>query len=416
MGIGGIFRFTVDSIAKNISKFLISVSLISISILISIIILFSYLGSSYSYDSLNTVLSSGVKGTGVLLFLRVDAPVGTRDDFLNKVNAIDNIKSIGSTSLGGTQGLEPLAKIQKENSSQYAVQSGGIPEILYLNYNSLKLCELNLEQGVSFEELEATEETRYLYLGNGFKDEIMIGETYEADGLKFIVSGFLKEDSKWVDWGIVNGYTSQKVDYTYPLEYAVVMIEFGSPSMSSVLFSVYDDAKTEETLAQISQLAKDYGLSISVQTLEELYQEESADLIVMRSYIFRLFAIVLFATIVIVSCLQINTIIDNKRTYGIYYSIGITRGDLRKIIIMETFIKTIVSLTFSGSFGALLAKWWFKFSEINLLLNQIYFVRTLPKVSIVALIVVFLSTLIPLLILENYTPRELIGGKDDLFR
>lgn len=416
MGISGIFRFAMDNIAKNISKFLISVSLISICTLICIIVFFSYLGSGYSYTSLDGVLNSGVEGTGVLLILRADDSDKSSADFLDEVRLMENVKAIGSTSLGSTYGLENLAKIQKNNSDKYDTSSVGMPEVLYLNYNAIDLCDLNIENGIAFKDLQSNDNKRYLYLGNGFKNEIQIGESYETNGLIYEVAGILDRDSKWVDWSIVNGFTSQRIDYTYPLEYAVIMVEFGSPSMSAVLFSVYDDSKIEKTMDQISQLAKESEISISVQSLDELYQEDSSDLIIMRNYIFRLFAIVVFATIVIVSCLQLDTIMSEKRRYGIYYSIGMMKSDLIKIIITETFIKGMVSVLVSGTVGLLLAKWWFSFSEINPLLNEIYFGQTIPKVSVIAIIVIFLSTIVPFWVINNYTPRELIGGKDDLFR
>ena len=107
-------------------------------------------------------------------------------------------------------------------------------------------------------------------------------------------------------------------------------------------------------------------------------------------------------------CVQSSNIIRNARKYGIMYANGITKEDLRRIICAENVIKLIVAMFLTVAAFAVFI-WYMDMGNVynyNIVLSVKKFVAV--KLILITLGVSAIGTAVPLLVLENMKPIELI--------
>lgn len=226
------------------------------------------------------------------------------------------------------------------------------------------------------------------------------------------VAGFFEEGSKYLQSGFGATVDPQALDYSVELDSMVVLVEY-IPGTNNMIFNVEDKTGMNDAVKELKSIAETYGLEIVVQSIDDIIEERNVDILLMRSYLQRVLWLVLFCSVVLMSCLQMNNVISNKRSYGVYYAMGFSKNNILGMLLAEAFIKTLTAFAVSCIVGIFVAQKWFYGVPFAGVLNELYWKDVVPEVFISAIVIMFFSTVAPMIALYRYTPVELIGGKND---
>lgn len=405
------FMFAWHKIVLNLKSFISSILVMTISLILIAFALFFYHGTKYVENQYDHILAKGMSRSGVVSFM--SHPY--RDhDVMNELYNTKEIESIGSTLLGGNdfECFSELRAIQSGHASDYFNSISGFLEILWINKTLLDFSELKLDTGNMLTEQEISDDVMYMYLGSAYKDKIELGTTYEGDNYKYEVKGFLEPGSTWIEPETINGIHATDANNVLDLEHSVVVAD-NIIHIGEIFFNISDGTTRDEAVKVITDVADKHGTEITVGFLDDMYESENEDTKLLISYIVRIMAVVVFSSLVMISCLQIVGILNGRRTYGILYSIGANERDIGSIIIYENIIRALFSFLLCGiSIMPIVYSWyggemlWSPFKEIVLQ-------KVLPVVLISLIPIVLISCIAPLIFLHRTTPSQLIGGKND---
>ena len=405
------FMFAWHKIVLNFKSFISSILVMTISLILIAFSLFFYHGTQYVENQYDHTLTKGMSRSGIFGF--TSHPY--RDyDIMNELYNSKEIESIGSTTLGGNdfECFSELRAIQSGNASDYVNSISGFLEILWINKTLLGFSELKLDTGNMITDQEINDGVMYMYLGSAYKDKVELGTIYEESNSKFQVQGFLERGSTWIDPDTINGIYATDANNVLDLEYSVIVAD-DFIHVGGLFFSISDGTTRDEAVKAITDIADKHEREITVGFLDDMYKSENEDTRLLISYIVRIMAVVVFSSLVMISCLQIVAILNDRRTYGILYSIGANEKDIGAIIIYENIIRAIFSfLLCSIGILPIVHNWyggdilWSPFKEIVLQ-------KVLPVVFISLIPIAIISCLAPLIFLHRTTPSQLIGGKND---
>lgn len=132
-----------------------------------------------------------------------------------------------------------------------------------------------------------------------------------------------------------------------------------------------------------------------------------------NEYILDVLWIVIFVTVIMLSSIQITTILNSRSEFGIMYSTGFSTGDIIGMTVAENVIKMIVMYFTSLYLVKLLIKKIFIGIEGQAaIINEIFEKYIYSYSAVVIVIIMIIATIVPIWIIYRMKPVELIGGND----
>lgn len=413
-----IFKLAVGNMTKSIKKTILSILILTLTLVLLIFSLLSYTGMNRAYETLDVTLRNGAESCGMIKLKNADATNEKLTSYYCDLIKNGTVDSIGTYDLyGGTESLSELRTIQENYFNNAKQTDSGLKstQLITVNYSLINLCKLNVTEGKEFDGIDTSDGLSHLYLGYNFMPYVKLGTTYtdSDNNMTFVVDGFLKKNSYWVS-DISNGFNMQETDYSYMLDDSVIWLESDEYlNTDMIMFSVGDGKVTESDIDSITKSAENYGLKVAVQSVTSVYNAERGDASILQDYLLKILIVVAFSAVVVISCMQVSFIINDKKSYGIYYVIGLSRSEITAVIFVEALIKTVISILLSCCIGILIAGWWFNNGNLGDVLNEIYWKSTMPYVAIGAFGLMTVSSIAPICVIRNYTPVDLMGGKND---
>lgn len=404
-------------IAMQFKKFLLTVVLMVISLLLIMFSVMIYKGKQYSYISCDDILSKGIEGTAIL---RLD-----EDSFLNVkgVKAFfkeayerKEIYSVGNMVEYGCyyESLEELYEIQKGHTQDYELAlQGGLLEINCMNLGAAFLCDLKLEEGISPKKLEFDESEKmfYLYIGAAY-DSVEVGSEFiEKNGTKFIVAGRMEEQQRWVDSNVENGYNSERLDCSVDCSYGIFMVGNYDVYSGGLWISAEDGYTIEQAIDAAKEVGDKYDISFSYETLANMYEQDEEDVDLLLSYLAKLLGIVIAASLLMIITTQIVTMLENAKAYGVMYVVGFSPKEVNKMLLWKHIITAVSSLVLTAPLCVLVAKYRFSTDDMSYMIKTLLIHYVFPIAITVEIVIVVIMQMITVTVLRRFTPVKLIQNK-----
>ena len=410
-------RFAFDMIVSNLKKYILSVLLMSISLLLIMFSLLIYKGEQYSYISCNDALNKGIDGTAVL---RLDENSFIYNQevktFLKEAFERKEIYCIGSmVDYGCTyESLNELYEIQRGHVQDYEIAlQDDLIEIKMINSYAMPLCNLKLKEGIPIEELEFKdlEKIEYLYLGAAYED-IAVGTAFtEKDGKKFVVAGVIEENQRWILSSLVDTYTSEILDYTIDCNYEIFLVTNQDVFSSGLWICAEDGYTIEQAIDAAKEVGKKYDIKFSYDTLMDKVNRVSQDTALLLSYLTKLLGIVMVASLLMIITTQIVTMLESSKNYGVMYAVGFSRREVNRMLLWKHIITAITSLVITIPLCMFVAQYRFANDDMNYMIKTVLSTYVFPAAIIVAIVIVIIMHIVTCAILKRLTPVKLIHGK-----
>lgn len=409
-------HFAIDNIFSQLRRFIVSILLITISLILLVLSVLAYDGMNYSYASSDAILAQGMEGTGVLT---IDLGQENTDKFLEETYKRNEIYSIGSVQIWGTQAIGELLDIQCENTEGYFVADSGYLSVMGLDVRGIDLCELNLSEGITPEQLDfsmATENNyiNYLYLGSAY-ESISVGTEYEFEMGDFvatyIVAGIMEDGQRWIDPNIDTEIGMNTLDYTIDCTYGIFMIGNLEQSENKVLITASDGYTIDEALEAAHKVATKYGIEMRSLSLTEQYAQECKPIITILSYLKETLIVVIPAIMLMLITSQIVSVMLELNSYGIMCSMGFSIKDINIMLIIKNIIMAVISFAIVVPIVIWFASNWFE-QDMQYIMKTILLTSALPVAIIVVLAVILITSVTSVVILKRYTPVKLMGTRN----
>jgi hypothetical protein len=343
-------------------------------------------------------------------------------EFSNILYSTPEINAVGSVGIGGFAAadglLAELFEVQAGHAQNDSNTLEGLLEIMEMNPTLWNLCDIGPAEGAPVESLvypalpepatgPEAEYYNYIYLGDAYRGKVELGRKSTIDRrayrVTYEVAGFLKKGSQWVNPRIAGSFYMLE-SYSFDLDYAVVQIQ-PYALVGLALFSASDSVGVAQR--RINELSNEYGIDVSVATLDEVYRESVKDDEWFMGLLSRLMGVVLFSAFAIMICMQTVAIYNSQKEYGILLSSGFLRSDMVKIITFKTVMTSIFSVALSHTAITLLVHGRFSGSPDSYI-RYILWERLFPSAVLLAATVTAITLAVAVAVIDKFPVVKLI--------
>lgn len=407
-------RFAIKMFFLQMKKSVLSVLLMSISMFLLMFTVMIYVGENYTFISCDTSLKRNIANTGVLQLDLDDIDAESVLKFLEEAYNRKEIFCIGNTVDYGTRdpsGGVLLAQ-QEGHALDYQITLEGLLEAKYMHSYAMNLCELKIEESLSIEELDVSQsDISYIYLGAGY-EEIAVGTEYvDEHKQRYVVAGKLAEGQRFINNSLLDGYNTEILDYTGDCTYAVIVINDHQLYSNGCWISAAEGYTIEQAIDAAKETGKNYGITFTYETIDTMYKVASRDIQALLSYLWEVLMIVLASTLLMLVTIQIVTMLEEAKEYGIMYAVGFSKTEITGILLWKHVLTTLAALVVSGGACIYTAVLWFANEDIAYMLKTILGQYVFPAAVMFALVIVVVSYIITNVILSKFTPVKLMKSK-----
>ena len=401
-----IIRFTWDWIVTDFKKSVLSILIMSVSLILGMLSVMSYMEEKIAYISVDETLYHGVDSTLIVKF--TDEAWLNRGDFIEKLGNRPEISACGAVELRGMENSELLA-VQKGHAWNPKYSLENLVEVAYINYQGLGICDLKIKEGKNPSELSFKDEkVGYIYLGSEYND-IPIGRVYNyRNGYKCIVVGRLDESQKWINSDLIYGFNPDNLNYSWDCSYAVLCVE--STMLSADCFVTVENGYTvDEAVQAMKEISGETSCAINYSTVKDVCVDGSEESKALTTYLFRLLIIIVVASTIMLVSIQVAIILRNARNYGIMYAIGFNKKEILSAQVLKQIILTFLAFVIAGVVIYFFAyNRYYLYSDLSniiktILAKYVFLIGILQAIMVVAII-----QLITIIKLRRMTPNELI--------
>jgi len=417
MRLSALFKFSVDSIMRKFVKSTAITLLFAFALVLIAMCMIPNRIGAYYYHTLDHTLQKGVRGTGKLHMKEYKEEC---EEFVQKLNDIPGMWKTGEIRQGliSENTVAELYKIQEGHvPNRQTTDSGVITwgddgfEAIFLAKNAGEMLRFRLAKGSYVPNDNPNDvSVTYLYLGSAYAD-IPIGKEYKSGKTTLRVMGIFEKGSVCMMEDVAeDGFSSAPA---VTLDYLAVAVENTHKSniYSDIFFSVEKPSQMQEVINRIYDLAKQYGIDVTVGSIDGALQENQKLYDKIGETLFELLLIVLLVAATVQACVQVTDMIGHFPMYGILYANGASKGNLCVLIALENIIRYGVACGIS--YGVIRLLLFILFPEVELLetVTRIFHMETAVWVCLIGLGVCAISVIVPLLMIQRKTPVELVGNR-----
>ena len=432
MSFSKICSFAVDELTNKLRQFFLIVILMSLSMILVGISLYLYNSTSAFEKISDESLSHGNEGT-YCLATSMTAKEG-RDiegfdtDMFQKIRRMEGVENAGCFKFYMMENIKGDNNvIDILNKSTYNIDNK--ISAMYVTYEALGMLNISLEDGKEFEKPE-NEDIQYMYLGYNQKD-IPVGTELTwtimdwddnikkaiTKDIKIIVKGYIKKGCKVVNDRIL--YRNEMLTDNYYEMDNLPLIVFNddyliTPADLELTFNISNKADKKEVMENINKIAEKNGLTFMYTNFKDAFSSRERTKMKIYSYIIQLAVVIVVTVVILQISMQSISVITNSGKYGIMYANGITKKDLRKIIILQSVIKYLVAFLLTVTLTYIGYKVvdciLFEDAKDYALNYFLYCIKhfVLFQTLIISVVVMAIGTAVPLYIINKMQPVELI--------
>lgn len=420
-------KILINTILRRKRTFILTILLNIISVMLIAITLYIYSDNNYCISKADKVLANGIKGTGVYV---INTTMDEQDfdlkaeEFKNKVAEIRGVEGVADFKSAGEilTGVPKLREVQDKYINQELVKDMKRDSVygIITSGNPLSICNAPLQKG-EFKESN-DKYVVYLYLGNNLS-EIPVGTEYHFSAgigtdhelnVTYIVQGVFEKGAVFIDSRLLTEtYDLLSEECAYNLD-NMVLAQSSSSMINHFFYTVNGESSVEKVNDEIGELAKETGWPMITASAAEILRRRQEKTMEVSRMVIDLLIIVVFANIIILTCLSVSSILGNKSEYGILQANGYSSLKLSMIIVIENAIKFIIA-TYLGCFAAKIVISLYGFwdsKSMEYLFNDIFINYVLWKVLIIMAALIVISSVIPVMVIKRMKPVNLIGGNE----
>ncbi len=407
MGIKAILKILITMIKRNILLSVLLVVMSFISIYMVDESMCNYLYELRIIDAFKNTYSEKTGDINTITQPSFDeSKVQQHYDFLERMKEVDKIKYYGKFGIDNffpeNFDLPDTFKEYNTISVQTVVTE---PSTLNLGNFYLTQEEKNI--------LKNHKDNIYpIFIGSDMKDFLSLGDTltFERRDEKFIVAGVLKKGANAPSrWGITP-YSDTLMDTKMLV--CVDDVDKFTNGIDDYIYYVCDEKDNEEVSSQLRKLSKECDYDIWIENKQESIQSWRTRNGMSDNKRFIATVMLLFLAIISVTTVVTAMCMMKTREYGIMYTIGVTFGDIKKLIILYDILVVL--------FGSVCA-WLLKDYKINEMYpnnGKFEFYRNMwitthniimpVLILICGCIIVLAASYVPLKIMKRKSPAEMI--------
>ncbi len=306
------------------------------------------------------------------------------------------------------------------------LEMGGSQETLEISSALLSLCELRNMEGdiVDFEvpqprlrptfpvQVRNQQEAplkHAVLVGYNLKDMYPVGYSFvdPYTGDEYVVTDILEQGSRWIKDKLLLGDLEILLDNKVVID-KDVRLEQEHVWLSAVdacCYVIEPDADSEEIKKTVFSIADELGLDLyAIHSIPEQLTLNQQELFEDRTTYYMSGLMLLLSVIVAIVSSMINIYL-RKSSIGIMYALGYSMSDMRRMMILENGIRVSFAFLISYTFWSINESEMFHFD-----VSIIQFM--LPWLLIGVVIMIWISSLLPIKQLSRMYPATLIGGKE----
>lgn len=396
------FRLALNFIGQKISRTIISTLLCVISVIVIVFFAILGVGIDYAYNEVDDLLTTGVEKA---VRLRTE---NSSSEFLDELAAQPEVLAIGDSNVAlDVEYLPELAKIRSDALGE----NKNVIDISFVNYHLLNFSKISLQKG-DFDKDFSDQNTYYLYLGSGFKD-VPLGTAFSTEwGSKFVVAGIMSGGQRLIS-NTLETPEDHYAGYTYDGTYSVLAAWCGL-STNELWLSANEDYTLEEALDKAFVIADKHGVDLRYTTLRTRFDEARGNTAIMKEIFSRLGLIMCIACAMMIICMQLSDIYGSLHEYGVMCSVGFTRSDIEKTVIIKNVITFVIGFILSLPLINILLRWWYlqSFSSKEAT-SKMLVSAAIPAAAVLIIFTLIVTSVISVAVISRHTPVQMIGGHND---
>lgn len=429
MKLTSLIRFALDYIYKKKLNMIFVVIMCTVSIILVNLVIVEYYSINYEKRELNNIVNYNLKDIGYIRYSYNE--IKNMDEkkskiLMDEIKNIEGIKQCGSFDDGNFL-IEELYKNKEYLNIRKSIVDDMVEEmygefnevyrstmsqtlykysnILKIDRDMINLCNLNISKGkITMPKNNCIP----LLIGYEYRDFIDIGQilTSKTNNKKYIVTGVLKKNSKW----LINGDINNALNISINLDNVFVAIDDNMSNYDSS-YIVFEKGENEYTrnkiLKKIERINDKYKLNFKIITLEEIIKYMHRDMIIVSKSWIVLTIFSLIIGILSVSSVAIVTLLSRKRDIGILYAVGFSEKNICNIIVIENILQNGFGCVAGFCMALILSIYGISSFEIKRILD-IQFKQGIAFAFGIFLLCTVIASIVPLIIVNKSKPSELI--------
>ncbi|WP_225893140.1 ABC transporter permease [Clostridium botulinum] len=297
--------------------------------------------------------------------------------------------SVSKEQVGISKNHSKLKKVGEIINAGDIKKDNNYINVSYQDKDALELNNIKLIKGkIPSKNYEIALDKWFMDLQN-----LDIGDKFKIDKEEFKVSG------------VISGNKHNKANKAVEALISKIYAEDKYYKNRSVIFTTEKDKKINETIESIGKDLdiKDKNIKInkSLVNLKEGSLSENIPYIILT-------VIIVISSIVVIYNIFYISIIERIQTIGLLSCIGFTRKQIKKMIIKEGSIFAMIGIPLGIVLGYALSYLVIPMIQLNNPINIKSSIYTVPVVSIIIFITVYISTLKPARYASKVPPIELV--------
>ncbi|MGN0166002.1 MAG: hypothetical protein ACI39R_07440 [Lachnospiraceae bacterium] len=412
------FRIARDLCVHEGKGFVLSIFLLAVTMF-----LIGYLAyTQYSLNDYRKRAETGLKVSAEQIGTILVEDTDRYDEFVDALNNVNGVMGIGtmeSNQFFFVKDLAFLGNLQKGHfkgitDQEYENEYEGCFQTTIVGAGIWQAMNIDLQEGKAPTEYDINERTWLLYLSEEFKDAVTMGEqyySYDREGnvlAEYLIAGFYSSSTRMMDERVLLQKTSDSVGFYMP-EYSVIVVDSGKQDGMFVC----EKGKYDEVVKNFYTLAEQYSADISVYSMDAIVSKaEKNDSKVADSFA-ELSMLLGISALVMVICSQTITLLSHTRDFGVWLSSGATKKDLVYAFWFQNSIRTIAALPVAGAVLLFLLRQEAVDVETDALAKSIYLGVSVPVMIVCGIVMIIISSLIPLMILKKTPVTTMLAGETE---
>ncbi|MBD5134577.1 MAG: hypothetical protein HDT39_01230 [Lachnospiraceae bacterium] len=407
-------KMIIKSVKNRKRSFLLTMLVCIASLTMASFAVYIYENAHFCQNVVENGLTAGTKNTAIIS-VRNDISNEEYTELYTKLLNEKGILSVGEIEINiGLEDSE-LAKVQcsltgsDENMINY----------VKIDSRAVGIYDIPLEKGIIEKDINLSENVHHVYLGSGFKKYYKTGdimeEIYGENTYRFEVKGFLKSGTKVIDPETLLSTDSFLDDKCYKKlgENDAVMVWNETMYTNAMFFTWSNNVSFNQIKTQINQIADSMGIVTVIGSIDDILNEKLEAGRKINDFVNDILWIVMITTIIMLTCTQISVVFTNMSEYGILCANGFSILWIAAMLIVENSVKIIISgICSSVLFYRLLDILFAGVGSQSDVCREIFIRNVIPANCIICILIILVSSAVPVLVLMDQKTSTLIGGND----
>ncbi len=408
MKFGNVFRFSMDSMLWRKKTTVALIAIITITLVILNIAATEYYQSIYKILRIKEMVEESLDEACYVQNLYMPA-LDDMDYSTHMSQFMVDVKELSEIEYCGRY-YESTVYLSTSKGDYY---SGLEIDAFTVDEELLALCGVEYQV---YDDIEIDDDALPIVVGSDVENQFTHGQLLYVDETAYQVVGCLPEGSAWIATGLT---TSE--DYELSLDDKVILFvdedyiaptgNFGGYLYASNIYAILkDSADFDAAYEKIADIAAEYNLVMKLETMNDqiaqIRQQNVADInehLVMFVFIFLI-------CIISTSSVSMVGILLQKKIYGTLTACGVATKDFVKMFIIKNGLLIVLSTAISVIYRI----HSISSSSTNVdLLMKIEYTYVLRFIIGVALIILVLTSVMPIAYFTSLTPSEMIRNGEE---